>query len=87
MTIHYSKRFKKQFHLRLSAKMKRQFGERLGLFLFNPHHPQLNVHALVGKHSGCWSVNVSGDMRAIFEYRDEESTVLFLVIGTHSQIY
>ena len=87
MTIRYSKKFQKQFHGRLSPKMQRQFGQRLKLFLANPRQPQLNIHSLSGKHSGCWSMNISGDIRVIFEYRDNRATILFLVIGTHSQVY
>ena len=87
MTIRYSKRFQKQFHSRLSSKMRRQFGQRLELFLADPRHPQLNTHSLSGKYSGCWSMNVSGDIRAIFEYQDGRVAILFLVIGTHAQLY
>lgn len=87
MTVRYSKRFKKQFHLRLSPKMRQQFSDRLELFLSNPRHPQLNIHSLSGKHAGCWSMNVSGDIRAIFEYQDGSATVLFLAIGTRAQLH
>ena len=83
MTIRYSKRFKKQFHGRLTQKMQRQFGPRLELFLSNPRHPQLNIHSLSGKYSGCWSMNVSGDIRAILEHQDNRATILFLIVGTH----
>ena len=68
MNIHYSKKFQKQFQIRLSSKMKYQFRKRLELFLANLQQPQLNVHTLSGKYLGCWSMNVSGDIRAIFEY-------------------
>ena len=87
MTIRYSKRFQKQFHSRLSSKMRQQFGQRLKLFLANPRHAQLNTHSLSGKYSGCWSMNVSGDIRAVFEYQDGRAVILFLVIGTHAQLY
>ena len=53
--------------------MRRQFGQRLGLFLTDPRHPQLNTHSLSGKYSGCWSMNVSGDIRAVFEYQDGQA--------------
>ena len=87
MTVLYSKRFHKQLHARLSPKMRRQFGQRLELFLADPRHPRLNTHSLSGKYAGCWSINVSGDIRAIFEYRNKRATILFLVIGAHSQLY
>ena len=87
MRVLYSKRFKKQYHLRLSGKLKEQFKARLALFLIDPRHPQLRTHALAGKYDGCWSFNISGDVRAIFQYQNNQKTVLFLLIGGHSQIY
>ena len=87
MTIRYSRRFRKQFHLRLSPRMRRQFNERLELFLSDPRHSQLNVHSLSGRHAGCWSMNVSGDIRAIFEYQESRTAILFLLIGRHAQLY
>ncbi|MYB75537.1 MAG: type II toxin-antitoxin system mRNA interferase toxin, RelE/StbE family [Chloroflexi bacterium] len=87
MIVRYSKRFQKQFHSRLSPKMRQQFGRRLELFLANPRHSRLNVHSLSGKYAGCWSMNVSGDVRAIFEYQGSQAVILFLVIGTHAQLY
>ena len=87
MRVLYSKRFKKQYQLRLSVKLRRQFKLRLALFLTNPRHPQLKVHALTGKHKGCWSFNVSGDVRVIFAYRNNQKTIVFLVVGSHAQLY
>lgn len=87
MTVRYSKRFKKQFRSRLSSKMRQQFGQRLELFLVNPRHPQLNTLSLSGKYAGCWSINVSGDIRAVFESQENQAIILFLVIGTHAQLY
>ncbi len=86
MTIRYSKRFRRQF-CKLPAKLQRQFERRLKLFLVDPRHPLLNIHALSGKYTQCLSMNISGDVRAIFEYQKDKMEILFLVIGTHSQVY
>jgi mRNA-degrading endonuclease YafQ of YafQ-DinJ toxin-antitoxin module len=51
-----------------------------------PHHSLLNYHALSGKLEGTYSINVSGDYRAQFFYKSGEQLV-FLHIGTHSQLY
>ncbi len=86
MTIRYSKRFRKQFR-KLPTKLQQQFEYRLQIFLADPRHPLLNIHALSRKYAQCLSMNVSGDTRAIFEYQKDKMEILFLVIGAHSQVY
>lgn len=66
--------------------MQHQFDERLKLFLSNPLDPRLRVHPLKGNYSGYWSINVSGDLRALYLKRGEE-IIIFALIGTHSQLY
>lgn len=84
MKIDYGKKFKKQFK-QLPAKNQEQFWKRLELFMTEPDHPILRRHPLKGKLSNYHSFNVSGDIRAIFKRRGE--VVLFVAIGTHSQLY
>jgi len=85
MTIQYTSTFKKQYK-RLSQRFQSQFDERLRLFLADPTNPQLRVHPLIGKYSGYWSMNVNGDLRALYFKRGEE-IVIFALIGTHSKLY
>ena len=84
INVQYSKHFKKQFR-KLPPKMQQQFKERLKILLRNPQHPTLNIHALKGQYVGCFSMNVSGDIRAIFRRKSAETTLLFLLIGAHSK--
>lgn len=86
MTIRYSKRFREQYR-NLSAKLQRQFELRLELSLADSMHPTQNICVLSGKYDLCLSMSVSGDVRAIFEYRQDKLEVLFLIIGTHSQVH
>lgn len=85
MRIRYLKSFKKQYKL-LPAKFQRQFDDWLRLFMLDPTSPQLRVHPLKGKFIGYWSMNVNGDLRALYRW-DGDNLVVFAFIGTHSQLY
>lgn len=84
MVIRRTATFKKLYR-KLPGKTQTQFEERLRLFAKEPGHPMLRVHPLKGTFSGYWSLNVSGDVRAIFHQEGE--VVTFVLIGTHSQLY
>lgn len=85
MTITFSKKFKREYK-KLSTKTQKQVSKRLILFSENQNNPQLNNHRLHGKYKGYFSINVSRDTRAIYELLDK-NTVLFIKIGTHSELY
>jgi len=85
MRVRYLPKFKKQFK-KLPKKLQQQFTERLQLFTHNPTDVRLRVHPLKGNYAGYWSMNISGDLRALF-YREGEAIVIFALIGTHSQLY
>ncbi len=70
----------------MSPKLQNQFDERLQLFVEDPTNPMLRTHPLKGTYSGYWSINISGDLRAIYLKRGEE-LIIFALIGTHSQLY
>lgn len=85
MTIQYTPKFKKQYK-KLPRKFQTQFNERLELFLSDPANLQLRNHPFQGAYSGYWSINVNGDLRALYLKRGEE-IIIFALIGTHSQLY
>ncbi|OGD25820.1 hypothetical protein A2819_02150 [Candidatus Azambacteria bacterium RIFCSPHIGHO2_01_FULL_40_24] len=85
MIIDLRKDFKKDLY-KLSQKQREQFYERLLIFSENPFHPILNNHELHGKLKGQHSINITGDIRAIYEQIDENK-VLFLTIASHSKLY
>jgi addiction module RelE/StbE family toxin len=85
MEIRYSHIFQKQYH-KLPKKVQLQFDERLALWLDDATDPRLRVHPLRGKYIGYWSMNVSGDVRALYLQRGEE-VIIFALIGTHSSLY
>ena len=85
MILQYTPRFKKQYK-KLPTKFQQQFDERLKIFVQDPTNPILRVHPLKGQHRGYWSMNVSGDLRAIYLNKGDE-LVIFAFIGTHSHLY
>lgn len=84
MRVRYSRRFRKQY-ARLPRPVKARFQERLRLWLDEPKHTSLRIHPLQGRLRGYWSMNVTGDYRAIFRFQGEG--VEFDLIGTHSELY
>ena len=85
MDVSFAKKFAKQLQ-KLPDKSQQQFRNRLELFLSDQNHVLLQRHALKGKYAGYYSIDISGDLRALFRYQSRDS-VVFSLIGTHSQIY
>ncbi len=84
MQLKTTRGFDKQYS-RLNPKIKQQFKERLGRFSANPFDVTLKNHPLKGKYKHCRSINITGDIRAV--YTVEDGSVVFGFIGTHSQLY
>lgn len=84
MIIVFHKDFRKKYR-KLPEKIVEKFDDKLRLFRTNEFDPVLNNHALKDKWLGYRSINVTGDIRAVFK-RDTES-VLFVAIDSHSNLY
>lgn len=85
MKVRFHRKFRKEFQ-KLPLKDRIRFERRLGVFLQDPFDPILNNHALKGKYRGYRSINVTGDIRAIYE-SSKWDTALFVAIGSHSELY
>lgn len=85
MKPEYHKDFRKQFD-KLPIKIKDKFEKNLNLFLYNQFNPLLKNHSLSGEYEGCRSINVTGDIRAIF-YVKTDGNIVFVNIGSHSDLY
>ena len=85
MILSYSKKFVKQYS-KQSPKIKNKFIERQSLFVANHFHPFLNNHQLSGQYVGCKSINITGDIRAVFE-EININHIEFVAIGSHSELY
>lgn len=85
MDVIFHKNFKKQYK-KLRSEEKIKCEDRIALFMKNSHHPILNNHFLGGKYKKYKSINISGDLRAIYE-SVAPNTALFILVDTHSNLY
>ena len=85
MKVGFRKCFNKQFN-KLPVKIQETFSNKLEIFVVNPFSPIFNNHQLHGKLKNMRSINVSGDIRAVYEQIDK-GKALFLMIGSHSDLY
>ena len=85
MSFGYSRSFQKQYK-KLPRRVQQRFAQRLTLFAADRSHPQLRMHKLVGKYKGCASINITGDIRAVFQLQSD-GMILFVAIGSHSELY
>ena len=85
MKILFHKNFIKQLK-RFPANVQAQFQKRLKLFMDDPFHPTLSNHALRGEWHDFRSINVTGDVRALY-MQSGENIVEFVIIDTHSNLY
>jgi len=84
MIIDYHKDFIKDFK-KLPKKIQSKFKERQVLFEKNEFDPLLNNHALKGKWLGYRSLNVMGDIRAVF--KKSTDSAIFAATDSHSNLY
>ncbi len=85
MQLDFTKKFWKQYH-KLPANFQKQFDARLQLFITDASDARLRIHPLKASYAGYWSMDVNGDLRALFR-RDGDQIIIFALIGTHSQLY
>lgn len=85
MFIITSKSFDKKFK-KLSNKIQSQVKERTILFKSDPFDSRLNNHILHGEMKMIRSINITGDLRILYEEIDDDS-VRFIDIDTHSNLY
>lgn len=84
MELILHKIFKRNFK-KLPSKVQNKFFEKIEIFKNDKFHIILNNHSVEKIFPGCRSINITGDYRAIFE--DFGDTIIFLHIGTHSELY
>ncbi len=85
MNVVFHKRFEKMAG-KLSPKIKGKMVDRITLFSNDPLAYELRNHALNTPYKGSYSIDVTGDYRAIY-YLVDGHTAMFTHIGTHSQLY
>ncbi len=85
MIANFHRKFRKQLQ-RLNEKQRERVRERIKQFLRDPNDSQLRDHALHGPYAGHRSINVSGDLRAVYKVIADDACI-FVTIGTHSELY
>lgn len=85
MIVIFHKRFDKMAS-KLPQKIKTKMVERITMFTKDPLEYALRNHALNTPYKGSYSIDITGDYRAIYFLVDDE-TAMFTHIGTHSQLY
>jgi len=85
MIIQTTKGFDKQY-AKLGVRNKLRFKERLAILRENPFDPELRNHALKGRFLGYRSIDITGDIRALYTVKGN-TIIIFGFVGTHSQLY
>ena len=85
MIIETTKTFDKQYS-KLNNKTKTIYKNRTAIFKSNPFDFRLRNHALKGKYLGYRSIDITGDVRALYTVKDD-IVIIFGFIGSHSQLY
>lgn len=85
MRVDFHRNFDAMFS-KLGKKQKERFKERLIIFVNDQYATELSHHPLQGSYQGYRSINVTGDIRAIFILHGKHH-VEFVAIGTHSKLY
>lgn len=85
MKIIFHKNFEKNYK-KLTDKRKQKFKERKELFLRDKFNPVLNNHSLKGKYKGYRSINIAGDLRAIYR-QTIKNNIIFIAIDNHNNLY
>ncbi len=85
MNVLFHRNFEKHYK-RLQKREKNRFKEKIQVFLKDEFDPILNNHPLKGKYKGYRSINVTGDLRAVYK-RLIRNKVIFVVIDKHSNLY
>jgi len=83
--IKFSKVFKKQY-MKLPKKIQTKFDTRFLLWQEDPDHPLLRRHKLSGRMKNFYSIDITGDIRALYEIIDKQ-VIVYQMIGSHSQLY
>jgi addiction module RelE/StbE family toxin len=85
MKIFFHRDFKKAYATLTKPKQKK-WEERLAIFVADSFDPVLNNHPLRGAYLGYRSVNIGGDLRAIYKTIGDDG-YFFITLGSHAKLY
>jgi addiction module RelE/StbE family toxin len=78
---HFIKKYSK-----LSKNIRAKTDEKLFLFETDTRNPILNTHQLNGVWKDHWSINITGNIRAVFIFIAND-TVQFVEVDNHNNLY
>ena len=56
--------------------------------LSDPYYPGLKTHKIESRHYGqIFSSRLTGDLRILWKFSDNEDKILIFDVGTHDEIY
>ncbi len=64
-----------------------QYKKTVELLQHNPQHPSLRVYKLQGRMSNFSSVSINMKYRIVIDFLIVEDTIIFIDIGSHSDVY
>lgn len=85
MKIVFHSKFRKKLY-KLDLATQEKFFERLRLFVSDMTDRTLRNHALTGEYAGYRSINIRGDLLALYS-RTSNGLVEFRYLGTHHELY
>jgi addiction module RelE/StbE family toxin len=85
MDVDFTKAFNKQFD-KLPRKKQEQARDAVALFVTDISAPPLRNHGLKGEWLGYRSISAGGDLRLHYQVITD-AKVLFVAVGSHSQLY
>jgi addiction module RelE/StbE family toxin len=84
ISIAFERSFEKAY-VKLGKDYKEKVKERITLFMPDEFDPILNNHSLNGKYLGYRSINISGNLRAV--YKKKGDIAVFAYLGNHNNLY
>lgn len=82
MEVFYTAKFKRAYK-KIPSEIKDKAEERETIFRMDPFDSVLKTHKLKGELEGLWSFSIDFKYRIIFEFTNEQQTVVFHGVGTH----
>ena len=81
VSSHFERRYKK-----LPKLVKKKAKKQELIFKHNPFDPRINTHKLHGGRKNEWAYSVDNSYRIVFIFL-EDGAILYIDIGTHSELY
>ncbi len=74
---------------KVNIRIRKSVKEKMLLFADDPYYPELDNHELGKEYSGCRSIDITADYRAIYQEARIGGDVVayFILLGTHHELF